>query len=193
MTRKMIPPAPTTAKPLTPEDRALIKRACRNKHGEALAVALYVSSMARNGNYYVDRGNKVIALARGGDGAAQKALGFIVAEFLNGGSEIPSSLRAYITDQLQGKIRSRRGRGRDPYANSYRNYVVTCAIHALVKQGLPPTRNRAATPRAISACRVAASALKEMAGIHLSESAVEKIYYEQCRKMQLSRLSVPNK
>jgi hypothetical protein len=170
MTAKMIPPAPTTARSITPEDRALIKRVCRHKNGEALAVALYMSSMTRNGGYSVDRGNKVIARARGGDGAAQKALGFVVALFLDGGSEIPSSLRAYITDQLQGKIRSRRGRGRDPYANSCRDYVVTYVIHALVKQGLPPTRNRAATPRAISACRVAASALKEMAGIHLSES-----------------------
>jgi hypothetical protein len=88
---------------------------------------------------------------------------------------MPAHLRKYIATYLREQSRKapERRRGRDPYANYYRDTKIASVVRELVDLGYQPTRNRASDNE--SACSIVARALEKM-GVHLSVPAVEKIW-----------------
>jgi hypothetical protein len=127
-----------------------------------------------------EKGAELIAKAANGDDVAHNVLCKIAAAFVEGGCAMPARLREYITEALRSQAREapQRRRGQDPYANHGRNFCVACAILHVVKLGFRPTRNRATEDE--SACSIVAQALAKF-GIHLSDSAVEKIWGQFAR------------
>jgi hypothetical protein len=164
-------------------DLELVRRVCRDVRGETLWANMYVAAAVSKNGYHISQGNKVMALARKGDPAAQKAVRYIASLFLDAGQEMPEPLRRYITEDLRGKIKPRAGPGRRLHTNAARDFMIASAVARLTKQGLPPTRNRASI-KGYSACSIAKNVLEDF-GIHLTESAVEKIYYDMRRKLKV--------
>lgn len=131
-------------------------------------------------NIYDDeKGERLIARAASGDAVAFGLLCIVAARFVEAGCAMPERLRKYIADFLFSQPKAAgesRRRGPAPYGNHTRNFYIACTIHHIVKEGFKPTRNRATT-EVESACSIVAKALPKI-GVHLSESAVEKIWGE---------------
>jgi hypothetical protein len=121
------------------------------------------------------KGERLISKASAGDQAAHKVLCKVAADFVAGGCTMPTRLREYITEALrsQAEEEQQRRRGQDPYANFTRNFHIASTVLQVTRLGFRPTRNRA-TERE-SACSITAHALAK-SGLHLTESAVEKIW-----------------
>jgi hypothetical protein len=163
-------------------------RICRKRPGFALAGATYLRAVSRpvSGGIQIhkQRLGRLLVLARKGNVAARAAARTLAAQILDGGAALPEALNDYIVADLKKLAPARRGAGRDPYANDIRDHCILYAVLRVMKDGgFAITRNRATVGRE-SACSLATAALAEL-GIHLSESAVEKIVYEQLRRLQL--------
>jgi hypothetical protein len=176
----------TTA--LSKSDVETILRVCRTNPGRGLAIASYLAAVSRpvpgGIQIHPQRLSRLLARARKGEEAARGAARFLAAQILDGGATLPETLNNYIVDDLKRSTPGRRKPGKDPHANDLRDYCIAFAVLGLMKDsGLAATRNRA-TSKSESACSVAVAALGDL-GIHLSESAVEKIFYEQLRRIQL--------
>ena len=124
--------------------------------------------------YDDEQGARLIVKARAGDYVAKSVLYRLAADFVESGWAMPKRLGEYIGHRLKAEaLNSRKRPGRDPYANRRRNFRIARTICEVVKLGFRPTRNRASQNK--SACSIVAQALAR-GGIHLSESAVEKIW-----------------
>ena len=97
-------------------------------------------------NIYDDtKGRRLIAKATTGDQVAQNILCAIATRFVESGCSMPAHLRKYIATYLREQSRKapERRRGRDPYANYYRDTKIASVVRELVDLGYQPTRNRA--------------------------------------------------
>lgn len=132
--------------------------------------------------YDDEKGANLVERALDGDDVADSVLCAIAAKFVGTGCLMPDRLRNYTVDKLM-RIASappRRRRGRyDPHQNHNRDFAIACAVMALTRGGLFPTRNEA-TERP-SACSTVSIALERI-GIQLSEGAVNKIWRSFVRR-----------
>jgi hypothetical protein len=91
------------------------------------------------------------------------------------GKPLPLWLQDYVVWAAKHGGRSRRQRGRDPYATEHRNQTIASAVLALVEDyGYRPTRNTATTTEC--GCSIVAKALEDI-GIHMSEGNVVAIWW----------------
>jgi hypothetical protein len=139
------------------------------------------------GIYDDGKGEQLIVKAERGDQVAHRVLCYFAAGFVRGGCALPPRLRQYIATSLhsQAKEPPRRGRGRDAYANSTRDFYVALTVSRIMGLGFLPTRNRAT--KSESACSITAKALAKC-GLHMDESNVERIWrqFEQAFRIGAS-------
>jgi hypothetical protein len=136
-----------------------------------LLVPQFTRDLAESVGIYDDRkGERLITKAEAGDQLAHKVLCYFAAGFVKSGCEMPNHLREYIAADLKS-LESRKGR--DPYANSTRNFYIALTVYFLVGLGFQPTRNRKTVTE--SACSITQLALARC-GVHMEEPNIEKIW-----------------
>ncbi len=124
--------------------------------------------------YDEEKGARLIEKARSGDYVAKFTLYAVAADYLEAERPLPDALREYLIEELRSEVNRRpKRRGRDPHAYHPRDFEVACIISNVIMLGFRPTKNRAT--EGVSACSIVTQALEKL-GIHLSESAVEKIW-----------------
>jgi hypothetical protein len=98
---------------------------------------------------------------------------------------MPKPLRAFIANRLRsiGSAKTKTGkRGRHPYANFDRDFIICYAVARLVERGFAPTRNRNQRTTA-SACSVVTAALGRLRAASVDEEAVEKIWRSRATRI----------
>ena len=126
-----------------------------------------------------DRMVNLVEKARRGDADADSLLQKVGLQFVSAGAPIPEPLRGYIADHLRDQTKPMRRRGKHRQADLLRNFAITYLIARVAEHGFLATRNRE-TRNQESACSILAAALVK-AGVHMSETGVEKIWNKQER------------
>lgn len=123
--------------------------------------------------------HELIAMAAGGNAAADRWLRGVAAALLEQGQQLSPEMGQFAAGAIR-TAPARQNAKPGPHKNDdvLRNAYIWLSITRLTEQGFKPTRSPATT-KSHSACSLVAQGLAR-AGIHMSEAAVVKVW-QACR------------